>query len=172
MDKNNYYLSFLPKYNPSAIVIFGENGDVLFQNIKDIGVNNHKDLILNDKTDMSVFQCTDTFYQIDVQGISEENFILTDITEVIELNDAIEETQREVIYSKTLALLYGLSPKEVDKLHMASPMHDIGKVGIPDAILNAPRKLTVDEFKIMKTHALLRYEMLKNQISQFYKQLP
>ncbi len=45
---------------------------------------------------------------------------------------------------------------------MASPMHDIGKVGIPDAILNAPRKLTVDEFEIMKTHASLGYNMLKN----------
>jgi response regulator RpfG family c-di-GMP phosphodiesterase len=44
---------------------------------------------------------------------------------------------------------------------MASPMHDIGKVGIPDAILNAPRKLTADEFTIMKTHAQLGYNMLK-----------
>ena len=41
-------------------------------------------------------------------------------------------------------------------------MHDIGKVGIPDAILNAPRKLTADEFEIMKTHASLGYDMLKS----------
>jgi len=41
-------------------------------------------------------------------------------------------------------------------------MHDIGKVGIPDAILNAPRKLTKEEFEVMKTHALLGYNMLKN----------
>jgi len=45
---------------------------------------------------------------------------------------------------------------------MASPMHDIGKVGIPDAILNAPRKLSFDEFEIMKTHASLGYDMLKS----------
>jgi len=40
-------------------------------------------------------------------------------------------------------------------------MHDIGKVGIPDAILNKPGKLDFDEFEIMKTHATLGYEMLK-----------
>ena len=45
---------------------------------------------------------------------------------------------------------------------MASPMHDIGKVGIPDAILNKPGKLTDDEFKIMKTHSALGYQMLKH----------
>ena len=40
-------------------------------------------------------------------------------------------------------------------------MHDIGKVGIPDAILNAPRKLDAQEWKVMQTHAQLGYEMLK-----------
>jgi len=40
-------------------------------------------------------------------------------------------------------------------------MHDIGKVGIPDNILNKPGKLTEEEFEIMKTHAELGYEMLK-----------
>jgi len=69
----------------------------------------------------------------------------------------IEETR-----SKELALLYGLEPKEADILHMASPMHDIGKVGIPDAILNAPRKLTKEEFEVMKTHAQLGFDMLKH----------
>jgi response regulator RpfG family c-di-GMP phosphodiesterase len=70
--------------------------------------------------------------------------------------------KRVAKYSKKLALLYGLSQKEADTLQMASPMHDIGKVGIPDAVLNAPRKLTQDEWQIMKTHAKLGYEMLKN----------
>jgi len=40
-------------------------------------------------------------------------------------------------------------------------MHDIGKVGIPDAILNKPGRHTVDEFKVMQTHSILGYEMLK-----------
>jgi response regulator RpfG family c-di-GMP phosphodiesterase len=70
--------------------------------------------------------------------------------------------ERVALYSRELALLYGLSEAEANKLQMASPMHDIGKVGIPDAILNAPRKLSAEEFVIMKTHATLGYHMLKN----------
>ena len=45
---------------------------------------------------------------------------------------------------------------------MASPMHDIGKVGIPDSILNKPGKLTPEEFEVMKTHSTLGYEMLRH----------
>jgi response regulator RpfG family c-di-GMP phosphodiesterase len=46
-------------------------------------------------------------------------------------------------------------------LKEASPMHDIGKVAIPDSILNKPARLTVEEFAQMKKHAGLGYEMLK-----------
>lgn len=49
-----------------------------------------------------------------------------------------------------------------EKLRMASPMHDIGKLAIPDSILNKPGKLTQEEFETMKMHASLGYEMLKN----------
>lgn len=45
---------------------------------------------------------------------------------------------------------------------MASPMHDIGKIGIPDAILNKAGKLTQEEWEIMKTHTQIGYEILKN----------
>jgi response regulator RpfG family c-di-GMP phosphodiesterase len=64
-------------------------------------------------------------------------------------------------YSYLLAKLIGLSEEEATLLKEASPMHDIGKVGIPDHILNKPGKLTPEEFDIMKTHAELGYEMLK-----------
>jgi PAS domain S-box-containing protein len=108
----------------------------------------------------------------------------TDMTEQIHLNREIIATQREVIstmgaigetrsketgdhvkrvaeYSKLLALKCGLSLKEAEEIKMASPMHDIGKVGIPDNILNKPGKLTYEEFEVMKTHAVLGYDMLK-----------
>ena len=45
-------------------------------------------------------------------------------------------------------------------LKQASPMHDIGKVAIPDAILNKPGRLSLQEFEVMKTHASIGYEML------------
>lgn len=46
-----------------------------------------------------------------------------------------------------------LTPRNIDLLTKSAPLHDIGKVGIPDAILQKPGKLTADEWKIMKTHA-------------------
>lgn len=70
--------------------------------------------------------------------------------------------KRVAHYSKILALKYGLDEEEAEMLKLASPMHDIGKVGIPDNILNKPERLTDDEFEIMKTHASLGYEMLKH----------
>ena len=199
-SKDNYYLSLLPKYRTSPVFIFLADGKIAFENksAKNISTNITKidDLFLNSqshrkkmpKDEYIIYKHQDFFYQVELIPVISENLILayfTNVTEVLELNDAIEETQREVIYamgeigetrsketgnhvkrvalySKTLALLYGLTYEEADKLHMASPMHDIGKVGIPDAILNAPRKLTVDEFEIMKTHAELGFNMLKH----------
>jgi len=70
--------------------------------------------------------------------------------------------KRVAEYSKLLAMLYGLDEKEANLIKEASPMHDIGKVGIPDNILNKPGRLTSEEFIIMKTHAEIGYEMLKN----------
>ena len=101
------------------------------------------------------------------------------------LMQEIEETQKEVVYtmgaigesrsketgnhvkrvaeySKCLALCYGLSEHEAEVLKQASPMHDIGKVAIPDCILNKPSMLDEKEFTIMKEHAAIGYEMLKS----------
>ena len=69
--------------------------------------------------------------------------------------------KRVAEYSYILAILAGLDNESAELLKLASPMHDIGKVGIPDAILNKPGKLDADEFEIMKTHAELGYDMLK-----------
>ncbi|MCK5110952.1 MAG: HD domain-containing protein [Arcobacteraceae bacterium] len=106
------------------------------------------------------------------------------ISEIYTLNQEIKDTQKEVIftmgtigeirsketgnhvkrvalYSEILAKHYGLDDKEVEMLKEASPMHDIGKVAIPDAILNKTEKLTIDEKAIMDTHTTLGYEMFK-----------
>jgi len=52
----------------------------------------------------------------------------------------------------------------IENMYMASPLHDIGKVGIVDAILLKPGRLTDEEFSIMKTHVLIGYETLSNII--------
>ena len=107
------------------------------------------------------------------------------LTEIKNLNQEIESTQKEVVftmgaigesrsketgnhvkrvaeYSKLLAIYYGLDEKEAEMLKQASPMHDIGKVAIPDAILNKPGRFNEEEREIMNTHANLGYEMLKH----------
>ena len=56
-------------------------------------------------------------------------------------------------YAKENALAAGMNEIDAEELLNAPPMHDIGKIGIPDAILQKPGKLTPDEWEIMKTHA-------------------
>lgn len=55
---------------------------------------------------------------------------------------------------------YGLTDAFVDRVYRFAPMHDIGKVGIPDAILLKPGKLTVEEFATIKTHSRIGAEIV------------
>jgi putative two-component system response regulator len=64
-------------------------------------------------------------------------------------------------YSKLLAQLCGLDPKECELILYAAPLHDIGKVGIPDSILLKPGRFEGNEFDIMKQHVALGAKMLE-----------
>ncbi|MDD2828380.1 MAG: response regulator [Sulfuricurvum sp.] len=66
-------------------------------------------------------------------------------------------------YSAKLAELAGLDTEEVELVLYASPLHDIGKVGIPDQILLKPGRFTPEEFEIMKLHAVLGGKMLESE---------
>ncbi|MCU7919295.1 MAG: response regulator [Candidatus Thiodiazotropha sp. (ex Epidulcina cf. delphinae)] len=70
-------------------------------------------------------------------------------------------------YSKLIAQQLGLSHERCDLIAQSAPMHDIGKIGIPDAILLKPGRLTTDEFTIMQRHTVLGYEILKNSPSKY-----
>ena len=66
------------------------------------------------------------------------------------------------LYLSTLVHEFiGIYVRKLSKLFMASPMHDIGKVGIPDSILNKNGKLDSAEWEVMKTHAKIGYEILR-----------
>ncbi|MFW5711881.1 MAG: HD-GYP domain-containing protein [Spirochaetota bacterium] len=103
--------------------------------------------------------------------------------EAVTLQEEIENTQKEIIftlaetgekrsketgnhvkrvaeYSYALARAHGFSHEEAELLKNASPLHDIGKIAIPDAILLKPGRLTDEERHIMKAHASLGYDML------------
>ena len=69
-------------------------------------------------------------------------------------------------YSKLLARETGFSEAEVHVIGMAAPLHDIGKIGIPDEILLAPRRLTESEMAVMRTHPDIGHEMLQGSTSE------
>jgi len=77
--------------------------------------------------------------------------------------------KRVAEYSKLLALKYGLSVEESEMIKQASPMHDIGKVGIPDSILNKPARLNDEEREIMNTHAVIGFNMLNSSTRPLLK---
>jgi response regulator RpfG family c-di-GMP phosphodiesterase len=108
------------------------------------------------------------------------------------LQEEIEATQKEIIftlaetgemrsketgshvkrvseYSSLLARCYGLSETEIAILKMASPLHDLGKIAIPDAVLLKPAKLDPDEWRIMQTHAVLGYDILKHSERKIFQ---
>jgi HD-GYP domain-containing protein (c-di-GMP phosphodiesterase class II) len=108
------------------------------------------------------------------------------------LQEEIEATQREIIFtlaetgemrsketgyhvkrvaefSRLFAVKYGMNEEEAELIKLSAPMHDIGKIAIPDSILLKPGKLTPEEWKIMQSHASLGYEMLKHSDRRLLK---
>ncbi|CAK0763528.1 putative two-component system response regulator [Gammaproteobacteria bacterium] len=68
-------------------------------------------------------------------------------------------------YSRLLALSAGLDEKHIEIIFQAAPMHDIGKIGIPDTILLKPGRLTEEEWRIMRTHPAIGAGIIGKQNS-------
>lgn len=104
--------------------------------------------------------------------------------ENVHLHTDLDETQREIIFllgeavearsqetgnhvrrvaeiSRILARQIGLDDEEADLIKQASPLHDLGKIAVPDMILNKPGPLTDEETGIMRRHAEIGYNMLR-----------
>lgn len=102
----------------------------------------------------------------------------------MDLNQVITETQKELLftlgdvvetrspetanhvrrvaeYSHLLALKAGMSREDADRFKMASPMHDVGKIGIPDSVLLKPGPLNEEDFELIKTHTRIGHAILK-----------
>ncbi len=101
------------------------------------------------------------------------------------LKDELEKTQQETVYmlgeavesrsketgnhvkrvaelSYLLAIAAGIDEKEADIIKAAAPLHDLGKIGVPDVILNKPGKHSPEEWKLMQQHVGIGHEMLKS----------
>jgi len=75
--------------------------------------------------------------------------------------------QRMAHYCVAVAEELGLPPQTLDLLEYASPMHDIGKIGIPDAILLKPGRLTPEELEVMKKHTTIGHDILAKSSSPY-----
>jgi putative two-component system response regulator len=76
-----------------------------------------------------------------------------------------DHIRRMAHISRHIARILGLAKHQQDLLLEAAPMHDIGKVGTPDAILLKPARLTPEEFEIMKQHTMIGYQVLSTSHS-------
>ncbi|MDD2789230.1 MAG: response regulator [Sulfurimonas sp.] len=131
-------------------------------------------------TDATIKPILDEFGEI-IEFIS----ISHDVTPMYDLKEEILQTQHEMLsllgeagetrsqetgnhvkrvakFAKLLGELYGLHEDQIQLLYSATPMHDIGKIGIPDAILLKPAKLDPDEYEVMKTHSTIGYNIMKH----------
>lgn len=75
-----------------------------------------------------------------------------------------EHLNRIQLYAKKLSEFLGMPDDFVEQITLASAMHDIGKIGIPDKILSKPGPLSPEEFEIMKTHVLIGEKILSGSV--------
>ena len=87
---------------------------------------------------------------------------VTLLARAAEIHD--EETGNHIIrmslYCAEMARAVGLPEDAVEMVQRASPMHDVGKIGIPDKVLLKPGKLDPDEWLVMQTHAAIGADLL------------
>ncbi len=138
----------------------------------------------NDKRNLLFFQWHRPLSDVERSLISIFSTNVVMAFENISLNNEILDIQLEMIYTMSevvewysietgahvrrvgavvcmLARKLGLSEHDVKILGIAAPMHDIGKIGVPQEILKKPGKLTVEEFDVMKEHAELGYDIFR-----------
>jgi two-component system response regulator RpfG len=72
-------------------------------------------------------------------------------------------------YSRLIAEAIGLDRDECETIELAAPLHDIGKIGIPDQILLKPDKLDGGEWEVMRRHPVIGHEILKGSASKYVR---
>jgi len=132
---------------------------------------NYYDLVLlnrqyNQRLEEMVFERTKDLQLAlqKVKGASKEIIQRLTIASEYRDEDTASHIHRISIYCKRLAEELGLNEEFIEDIQQASPMHDIGKIGIPDGILLKSERLTPEEFEIVKKHTTIGYEILQGSI--------
>jgi response regulator RpfG family c-di-GMP phosphodiesterase len=103
--------------------------------------------------------------------IDTQKEVITTLGQVVESrsSETANHTLRVGDMSYELALLAGIPEAEAELIRMASPMHDVGKIGIPDSILNKPGKLTDEEYRTMQDHPDIGFNILNKSERTVFK---
>jgi putative two-component system response regulator len=100
--------------------------------------------------------------------VSREEELIRRLALAAEVHDSTtgQHIERMAQYSFIVAQALGMSEASCEQILKAAPMHDIGKVGVPDAILNKPGRLTPEEMEQMRLHTVYGYEILSGSTSK------
>ena len=90
--------------------------------------------------------------------------VVSTLTTAIDAKDTYTNghSNRVAFYAKEIARRYGYSEKEQHDIYMMGLLHDVGKIGVPDTVINKPAKLTEEEFDEIKNHPVMGARILKN----------
>lgn len=151
-------------YSPAHLIHAVEKG-IRFGHLKELEKNYKVEL------EMTVAKRTaelaDALMQL--RGVSEETIVR--LTKAAELRD--EDTGTHIsrigVYAATLAESMGMDPEFVSTIRIASAMHDVGKIGIPDSILLKPDALDNEEFAVIKQHTVIGEQILRGSPHRMLK---
>lgn len=116
--------------------------------------------ILNIENNILSKELIDNLYQI--------IYILSEITETRSYETG-EHVKRVGLITKVIAKELGFKNQKLEFISTAAMLHDIGKIGIPDAILNKPTKLEDNEWEVMKQHTIIGYKILSTVDNPLFK---
>ena len=90
--------------------------------------------------------------------------VVSTLTTAIDAKDTYTNghSNRVAFYAKEIARRYGYSEKDQQDIYMMGLLHDVGKIGVPDTVINKPAKLTEEEFDEIKNHPVMGARILKN----------
>ena len=105
--------------------------------------------------------------EVEIKTQENENLSLRIVQTLAEAIDAKDNytnghSGRVAKYTREIARRFGYSQKRQDEIYMMGLLHDVGKIGVPDAVINKPAKLTEEEYAQIKTHPVMGDRILKN----------
>jgi putative two-component system response regulator len=149
---------FLPK-PLSSFSVLQITLDRVFERAKLLKENR----IYREHLEEEVRKKTEQVLEISRAVITTQKEIILKLGDVVETrsHETAHHVQRVSEYAELLSRLAGLSEEDSQRIRLASPRHDVGKIGISDQILNKKGSLTEDEFKIIKNHTTIGHSIFK-----------